>query len=156
MAISTTKYLTELADRLVKGKRLPIGLTSGWAKQFPAEAGVYILFDGSALVYAGETSSIKERMRDYLDTRHHTVRRKIGLFNFSGVAGFKMASSKKRFPAHIEKMVENRLKNEIKICFLVIELGRKELEEFIINKFKPRYNSKGRRGAKLAQAISIS
>jgi excinuclease UvrABC nuclease subunit len=147
MKFSTEAYLDELMNELVQnGMKHPIELTRAWARKFPNEAGVYILFEGKTLVYVGETKSIRERMLDYLDTRHHTVRRKLGLFNFSEVDGFERAGSKIKYPPHIEMMVDDWFKNNVLICFLVVSLGRKELEELIMQKYKPKYNSLGRRG----------
>lgn len=142
-------YLNKLVKKLVSNKnKIKIGLTREWARQFPSEAGVYVLFEAGELVYVGETGSIKERMTDYLDTRHHTVRRKIGKFNFSNIKGYKSATSKLKFPPHIEKMVEDWLKEKIKLCYVVVSLGRKELEEKIIYIYKPKYNTSGNRRVK--------
>ena len=81
MKIPTQQYLSNLTDALVnKNNKHQIILTRDWARQFPKEAGVYVLFEGDELVYTGETSSIRERVTDYLNTMHHTVRRKIGAF----------------------------------------------------------------------------
>lgn len=147
MKISTQQYLNTLAEKLIhKSPKEHINLTRGWAKQFPKEAGVYVLFESGELVYAGETGSIRGRMTDYLDTRHHTVRRKIGALNFSKVKGFESANSKLKFPAHIEKLVINWLEKKVELCYLVVDLGRKELEEYIISEHSPKYNSKGQRG----------
>lgn len=147
MKSSTKKYLDELLNQLIsKNKKLHIDLTRKWTKQFPKDAGIYALFEGNVLVYVGETGSIKGRMTDYLDTRHHTVRRKIGTYNFSKIKGFKAANSKLKFPKHIENKVNDWLKNKILLSYMVVDLGRKELEELIVRKYKPKYNSKGRRG----------
>lgn len=146
MKISTQQYLSDLENTLVKNGRQQITLTREWTKQFPKEAGVYVLFEGDELVYTGETSSLRGRVTDYLNTRHHTVRRKIGAFNFSDVEGYHRATSKIKFPDHIEKLVVDWLEKKVKLSYLVVDLGRKELEEFIQNKYSPKYNSKRKRG----------
>jgi hypothetical protein len=148
MKPSTQQYLTNLADSLVnKNNKQRISLNRSWTKQFPKEAGVYALFEGRELVYTGETCSLKERMLDILNSRHHTVRRKIGAFNFSKVRGFSPASSKIKFPDHIEKLVIDWMENKVTLCYVEVTLGRKELEEFIQNKYNPKYNSERKRGA---------
>ena len=38
------------------------------------------------------------------------------------------------------------IKENIFISFIVVKLGRKELEERIVAKFDPKYNRKGQRG----------
>jgi len=147
MSIVVKKYLADLESKLINNKRKNlIELTRSWAKTFPNKAGVYVLFEGNNLVYVGETQSIKERMNDLLDTRHHTVRRKIGLFNFFSTEGFKLANSKIKHPVHIENLVCKWIKSKNKMSYLEVELGRKELEEYLVIKYSPKYNSSGRRG----------
>ena len=58
-------------------------LSSKWVKSFPNKPGVYVAFEGSKIVYVGETGNIRGRMKDLLDTRHHNLRRNIGRLKFS-------------------------------------------------------------------------
>lgn len=141
MEFSVKQYLNGLMSELVNKTKIPVELTGEWTKHFPSSAGVYVLFEEQDLVYAGESSSIRRRTTNYSNTKNHTVRRKIGLFNFSHIEGFERASSKKQFPSHIETLVDDWLKNKARVCFLAVELGRKELEELVIKKYKPKYNS---------------
>lgn len=139
-------YLNNLIDLLIKNDRLGITLNRFWSKDFADSPGVYIFFENSKIVYVGETSSIKERMRDILDSRHHTLKRKIGVFNFFDTPGFKKANSKTKFPEHIEELVSNWMIKKMKLSFISVELGRKELEELIIKTYNPKYNTPSKRG----------
>lgn len=139
-------YFKDLHDRLVKnGPKLGISLTSDWITRFPDKPGIYVVFEGANLVYVGETGNLRGRMRDLRDSRHHNLRRNIGRFNFSQEAGYEDASDVLKFPKHIEEKVDEWLKEKIEISVLVVELGRKELEENIIKKYDPKYNKKGQR-----------
>lgn len=147
MKKSTQQHFNNFSKKLIcKKTKERISLTRNWVEQFPKEAGVYVLFEKNKLVYVGETSSIKERMTDFLNTRNHTVRRKVGAFNFSEIKGYHPASSRIKFPDHIEKLVIDWLEKKVKLSYLVVDLGRKELEEFIQDKYNPKYNSRRRRG----------
>jgi len=143
---SPEKYLSNLKNQiLIRRPKISVELTRNWTKHFTKEAGVYVLFEKNKLVYVGESGSVKGRMTDLLDSRHHQVRRNIGRIHFSKIRGFKDANSRKKFPKHIELKVNNWLKKRTKISFLPVPLGRKELEEKIIKDFNPKYNNKGKR-----------
>ncbi len=120
-------------------------LSASWVSGFPPVPGTYIAFEEGFLVYAGETGNIRGRMRDLLDSRHHTLRRNIGKHNFSHEDGYEDADSHEKFPKHIEKRVDAWLREKITISVLPMKLGRKELEEKLVQKYEPKYNNKGQR-----------
>lgn len=100
------------------------------------------------LVYVGETGELQGRMRDLLNSRHHNLRRKVGYEQFHGVPGFKKATSSIKFPDYIEGMVNDFFEKHIQVSFIIVKLGRKELEERIFKIYGPlKYNDKGRRGS---------
>ena len=111
---------------------------------------MYILIENNRIVYVGETGSIKGRMRDLCDSRHHNVRRNIGSKYYSKEKGYKPASCKDKFPDHIEKLVDQYIKNKLKLSYLEVELGRKEVEEYIEKDLDPTYrlNIRGKRKTK--------
>ena len=120
-------------------------LTRQWAKSFPNDSGVYMLFEDRQLVYVGESGSLSGRVMDMLNSRHHTVRRALGELRFKDVPDYKKATSSIKYPEHIEKMVEETMKG-FKISVLPIPFGRKEFEEYVESKHKPELNRKGKRG----------
>ncbi len=139
-------HLEDMENRLIRnGNKKKVDLTIDWAKDFPEEPGVYVVFENRKVVYVGETGNIRGRMKDLRDSRHHSLRRNIGRANFSTLKGYKNANSKEKFPPHIEKKVEDWLKEKIKISVLSTKLGRKELEEKIVQRYSPKYNKKGQR-----------
>jgi len=130
--VQIEKYLKSLMDQLMENtNQKRILLTAEWVKVAPSVAGVYMLIEKNKIIYVGESGNLRGRMRDILDTRHHVVRRTIGKKYFSCIRGFKEATSRTKFPPHIEKMVDTHLRERIKISFLEVPLGRKELEEYI-------------------------
>lgn len=139
-------HLAEMEDYLMNfDNQRPVKLSRAWANTLPADAGVYAAFEGTKLVYVGESGNIRERMKDLLDTRHHALRRNIGKLNFFSADGYASANSYLKFPPHIEEKVESWITEKIKIAALPTDLGRIELEEKIIEKFCPKYNIKERR-----------
>jgi hypothetical protein len=107
----------------------------------PNKAGVYCIWKNLELEYVGETRNISRRMRDLLDSRHHTFRRSLGQ-QFSKRTGYRKASSWTKFDEATEKLIEGLLHRQYKISFYPLSFGRKELEEYIIETKKPVYNLK--------------
>ena len=120
-------------------------LTRQWAKSFPADSGVYMLFEDGKLVYVGESGSLSGRVMDMLDSRNHTVRRALWELRFKDMPGYKKATSSIKHPDHIEELVQEAMKG-FKISVLPIPFGRKEFEEHIESEHKPELNRKGKRG----------
>ncbi len=138
-------YLVYLENQLLKQDKKNIELTQGWVELFPSKPGVYVVLENDKPIYVGETGNIRKRMRGLLDTRHHTLRRAVGKRKFCKKDGYRDASSKHKFPDHIEKLVVEYIKKRFEICSLPVSLGRKELEERIMVKYDTKYNNKGPR-----------
>lgn len=134
---------------LVGGPRVPLLLTRDWARSFPKESGVYAVFDEDQLIYLGETGCIAMRMVDFLGSQNHVLRRSIGNTMFEGEPGYLKATSSRRFPDHVEKMLVNYIKAHLSVAAVVVHFGRSEIEEHLAAKYRPQYNSKGKRGTKL-------
>ncbi len=138
-------YLSKRECYLIdQDNHVAVTLTDEWAKKTPDEAGVYAAFEEDDLVYVGETVNIQKRMKNLQNSRQHALRRNIVKLNFSDSKGYPEADGNKLFPQEIEKKVDNWLENKIRIAFLPTTLGRAELEEKIIQKYRPKYNIKGK------------
>jgi len=139
-------YLQEMENQILNlGNRKKVELSRVWANTILSKPGTYAAFENGKVVYVGETGNMRERMKDLLDSRHHTLRRNIGRYNFSKLDGYHSANSKEKFPPHIEEKVISWLTDRITISVLATDLGRKELEERLIEKFHPIYNEKEKR-----------
>lgn len=111
----------------------------------PALPGVYAIFEVEELVYVGETGNLAGRMIDLTDTRNHTLRRTMGAVLFAGCTGFETATSSRKFPSEIETQLRAHFESKLSVALLPMSIGRKEVEEYMINKFSPKYNKKSRR-----------
>lgn len=127
-----------------KKNRKPFKISTQWNKDVSTKAGVYAFFDGDRIVYIGETGSLKGRMSDVRRTVNHTLRRAIGNKNFSRIKGFIKATSKNKFPDHIETMI-NEYMEKLHVAIVPVMFGRTEIEEYLIDKYKPEFNSKTKR-----------
>lgn len=89
-------------DALLKNANaIPFQCSRDWANQFTYEAGIYSVFDKKKLIYVGESGSLKGRMRDLLDTRNHTLRRRLGSELFNTRDDYFPANTKHKFPEAI-------------------------------------------------------
>ncbi|WP_415582780.1 GIY-YIG nuclease family protein [Flavobacterium longum] len=145
------QYLENLKSQLFQPNNWQqIVMTRRWAESIPEEAGVYVMKENDKIVYVGETGNLQGRMYDLLDSRHHTVRRTIGEKLFSNEEGFTKATTRKKFPEHIEELVNNHICTNLYLAYLEVQLGRKELEEFIESdiEVETRLNKRGKRKKK--------
>jgi len=128
-------------------------MTRSWARDIPEEAGVYAMKENDRIVYVGETGNLQGRMFDLLDSRHHTVRRTIGEKFFLETDGFMKATAKRKFPEHIEVMVNDHICTKLSLAYLEVQLGRKELEELIEGhiEVEARLNKRGKRKKKVSR-----
>ena len=144
------KYLHRIEKKLLSESiRQNIVLTREWTKQFPADAGVYLIRENGEICYVGETGSIRARMTDLLNTQNHVIRRTIGNTKFKTHLNFEKATSYKKFNSEIELKLNKWIENKLEISYLKVELGRKEIEEFLYEKHTPKYNNKGKRTIKV-------
>ena len=139
-------YLNNLKKNLLKTTKLNIEINKAWNLNFPDAPGVYVFFEKNKIVYVGETKSIKKRMKDVLRTFNHTLRRKVGESHFNSNKKYTKATSRLKYHPDIEVMVNDWFVNKMKMCFLPVSLGRKELEEMMNHEDNPKYNSNTRRG----------
>lgn len=87
-------------------------------------------------------------MTDVLNTKNHTIRRNIGSTRFSEHPGFESASAFKSFPADIEVLLNEVIAKHLTLSYILVDLGRKELEERLFTKLQPQYSLKGKRTQK--------
>lgn len=109
-----TKYLEILKDKLLHPNNFNQAiLTRQSANTIPSKAGVYAFKQDDKVVYVGETGNLRGRMKDLLDSRHHTIRRSIGIMHYSNIDGFARATNKIKFPDHIELLVNDHICNKL-------------------------------------------
>jgi len=125
---------------------LPLGKGAASRSEFPRNPGVYCVFEDGDLIYVGETGDLNERMRDLLDTRSHTLRRSLGKAKFGDHPAYQPASPSVKFPQEIESLLTQFMLEHLKVKAAPVILGRKEIEEKLIEDKKPKYNTRERRG----------
>ena len=141
MLLSFSECEKLLADQ----KKLHIAPAWHWANSFPLDAGVYTVFEGDAIIYVGETQSLRKRLTQLVATGgSHVLRRTIGREIFEEINGVPFAKGAARLPDEIDRKAVDRLQ-QLRIAAVVVPFGRSEIEEYIIGKHRPRYNSKKNR-----------
>ncbi|MGY1449749.1 GIY-YIG nuclease family protein [Pseudomonas chlororaphis] len=128
-------YLTESSNSLSLSR----------SEVYSADPGVYCIYEDDALIYVGETGSLKARMQDLFKTVNHSFRRSFGKAKFSHLEGVTRVSAKDKFPEDVEVLVTKYMEENLRVVILPILIGRKEVEESIVRGFAPIFNSRGRR-----------
>lgn len=117
-----------------KRNRSEVLLTKEWTYNFPKEAGVYLFFEDGDLKYVGETGKLQGRIKDLLNTKHHTLRRSVGEAKFKSHKGYTKADSRNSYGKVIEQKLNKCFKEHFTISYYPILIGRKEFEEWIFDK----------------------
>ena len=137
------RYIEQLAAALVNHiNAVPLTRTT----VFPDKPGVYCIFEREVLIYVGETGSLKERMKDIFRTVNHSFRRGLGKRQFAEVAGVSSADAKTQFPPDVEIQLTEYMESNLRVALTPVAIGRKEIEEAIVKKHSPIFNSRGQRG----------
>ena len=91
-----------------------------WKNEVPSEPGVYAIRDvkSSNPVYVGESSNLRSRMGDLGRTVNHTFRRK--------------AAAILKMNAVNDVALTEAMSRRYEISFIKVQLGRAELEEFLV------------------------
>jgi len=138
-------YLVKLENELLNGNWRMVENSISWAEQFQSVAGVYAVKEEGIICYVGESGNIKKRMRDLLDTRNHSLRRTIGGVRFAGKEGYEMATPSRKFPPQFEEELNAVFEDNFEVSAIEVLIGRKELEERLVEKLKPKYNTREKR-----------
>ncbi len=140
MSEKIENYLAKLENELIGKKWRLVEFSEEWLSPFKNEAGVYAVKEEGTICYVGETSCIRKTMEALRDTRKHPLRRRIGKQRFRGVEGYETGSSGKPFPPKFETELNRIFEDNFEVAAIVVKIGRKELEERLVEKFNPVYN----------------
>jgi len=123
------RYLYAMKSRLrnLRQKRKPdFNSAKSWLRSVKG-AGVYGVFEKGKLVYVGETSSFQRRMGEVKQFLHVLPRRIFKIKKGQRITDKDRIRMRRWMEKHFE------------FAFLRLKLGRKELEEWIIKRDKPKY-----------------
>lgn len=117
----------------------------------PTVPGVYGVWDqANKLVYVGESTNISDRYITHSKkTRFSALRRNIAttIFGYKLKSktdlGIKSKDKKKAFLTEEEELSVNKYLANCYVVFQEVSFGRLELEEYLIEKYKPLLNKKG-------------
>lgn len=146
--MNVIQYLQDQKAKLLNTSNWKkIAFSKEWLFEVPESAGVYVLKRKKEIVYVGETGNLRKRMKELSETRHHILRRTIGHTFFSDQKGYEVATNRKKFPLHIEDLVNKYICDNLLIAIMEVPLGRKELEELIESEMtkENRLNKRGKR-----------
>lgn len=129
------EYLLKLEHKLLlESEKHEIKLTYDLGDLFKEKPAIYIFREDSEVCYVGETTNLHYWMNDVIYKKSKTNRSNSGSSNF-----FK-TTLEMRFSDNIEAMLNKLTQNQLTISYIYVDLGRLELMERLLDKFKPKYN----------------
>ncbi|WP_426158007.1 hypothetical protein [Pseudomonas sp. TSRC2-2] len=120
--MSVKQSLRDYEAALYVAPRRIVAEGQKWASDVPQDAGVYVLWRDATPIYVGETSSLRSRMRDLTRVENHTFAR-LTCRQFSIDVGDQ--------PGLISILSKTYM-----LSFVLVPFGRKEVEEFLILRWR--------------------
>lgn len=138
------KTFIDAESKLLNSEALKFERNHIWRKKYLKNVpGIYALFEGSVLIYVGETGDLLKRMSDITRTVNHSFRKQIGARKFKGI------KSSKKFDMEIEELIDGYFDNNLYIKFMEINFGRLEIETYLVDKYQSQIiNSEKKRKLK--------
>ncbi len=121
--------------------RKSVDLTLEWKNSFTEEPGAYVIFDGDKPVYIGEGANLRKRLNNLRQTRQHVLNWHLGRDLFSTRPDYNKANSRTKYSEAIERDLKQEMQ-KLKVCVMPVSEGRKIVEDYLILKYKPKYNKK--------------
>lgn len=120
----TLKRLRKLEGEIERARRISLHPQAGWNDDVPSLGGVYVVWEKKSRkpVYVGETCHLKLRFSDLRRNVNHTFRRQI--------------AKRLRLQHLSDTEISNRLSKKYSVSYRAIKFGRKELEEYLVLRWR--------------------
>ena len=128
MKKTTRKLLIKYESAITNATRRTLMSASGWAADIPHGGGVYVIWQSNTPIYVGESSSLRARMSDIGRPATHTFARK--------------TCKALRIPVQASKRLAVAMRARYKLTFITVELGRAEVEEYLILRWRKTLTNK--------------
>ena len=130
--VELNEIFAKAEKQLFDSKRIKFKKCKDWRKEnVPNEAGIYAVFEKeNELLYIGESGNLKARMSEINRTVNHSFRKQFGHLRYNGI------KSRKKFTDDIEIILDEYFTENLFVSFLPVNLGRLEIETYLITKFQ--------------------
>jgi hypothetical protein len=137
------------AENLVKDgyQKLTDSQLFDWSRisKIPQEAGVSAIYKGKELLYVGESENIYNKFAKHYNNPNSKAVFRRNLAEVKLGIPFKKNEKGKKVSTLPEAEIIAKTEEYIKSCcfrYLIVELGRTELKEYIIKRYSPVLNKK--------------
>lgn len=113
--------------------------------KIPKEAGVSAIYKGKELLYVGESENIYNKFVKHYDNPNSKSPFRRNLAEVKLEIPFKKNEKGKKVSTISAYEMDTKIKAYVQNCcfrYLVVELGRTELKEYIIKRYRPALNKK--------------
>lgn len=126
--MNTQDQLRRYEAAIIAAPRRVLAGEGGWKEDITRDAGVYVIWEGETPIYVGETSALRARMGDLTAFDNHTfARRSCEQFGLG---------------AKDKKGLISAYSSNYKLSFCAIPFGRKEVEEYLILRWRSTLSNK--------------
>jgi len=123
--------------------RAAFAYTTHFRARLPQHGGVYVFFLNDEVVYVGETKSLRQRLGNHMrNPENHVLALKIARLLFDILNGPGAAGSRRAFAEDHKQLTRDWVARSLQVAWLPVQLGRKELEEFLIEAYDPEFNKR--------------
>ncbi|AGZ38071.1 hypothetical protein CMV24_18920 [Pseudomonas plecoglossicida] len=126
--MNTQEQLRHYEATMISAPRRVLAGHVDWKKDITRDAGVYVIWKGQSPVYVGESSALRARMSDLTNFKNHSFAKKT-------CALFGLCASDK-------KGLISTYSSNYELSFCAIPFGRKEVEEYLILRWRSTLSNK--------------
>lgn len=131
------------AELFKPDQRIAITFDADFRHALPATGGVYAFFHNDAVFYIGETTSLRQRLGTHMrNPENHVLALKIARQLFDHAHGDGTAGSKKKFDEEHKEATRKWVSENLRVAFVPIPIGRKELEDRLCSMHEPEFNKR--------------
>ena len=131
------------AELLDPGNRAPIHFGREYARSLPESGGTYVFFFHDEVFYVGETTSLRQRLAVHMrNPENHVLILKIARLLYDEINGPGLAGSRRKFDESHKARSRRWVERHLRVALVDLGIGRKELEERLVQKHSPPFNER--------------
>lgn len=141
--IEIEEYLIDLENILInRVEEHKVCFSKKLLQSFPNKPAVYIFREDNEICYIGETYSLRACMFYFLYRKNHTFIKNVVDAYSSNCDNYIESNSKQSFSIYKDELLKKIFKSDFTLSYIEVSLGRKELEDRLLDKYKPKYVTK--------------
>ncbi|MEM9560232.1 MAG: hypothetical protein AAF995_07985 [Planctomycetota bacterium] len=131
------------SDLLAAENQMQIRFGAQFAVTIPRSGGAYLFHFQDRVLYAGETTSLRQRLAVHMrNPENHVLILKIARQLYDWEHGHGASGNRRRFDEAHKERSRQWVEQHLSVSFRQMRIGRKELEEFLVERHQPEFNKR--------------